>query len=491
MADVIVVGGGPVGMMLACELRLHGVEVTVLEREPEPNRQSRAFRLQPRTMELLDHRGLADRFRNGRKEWPKAHFAGLRPLLELGDLPSEHPYSLLIPQAETERLLAARATELAADIRRGHRLTAFVQDADSVTAEVSGPDGAYTLAARFLVGCDGGRSTVRGLGDFGFPGTAANVTALLGDVLLEDPSQLPTGIPGTLRTPNGLLMAVALETPVVRVLTTEFRAPVGDTARPVGADELRAAIERVTGRSVDLAETYWLSRFSDATRLVEEYRRGRVMLAGDAAHIHFPIGAQGLNLGLQEAVNLGWKLAATLRRGAPERLLDSYHRERHPVAARVLRETRAQLALMDPDPRTDPLRELIGELLALPAVNQHLSGLVSGTDVTYGAADGAHPWTGRTAPALALKTADGHARVADLLHDGRGVLLDLAGTFPFERYTRLLRARPVDPVRAETVDAPGVEALLIRPDGHVAWAGAGRDLGLPRALETWFGLENG
>ncbi|GAA3725820.1 FAD-dependent monooxygenase [Streptomyces tremellae] len=488
MVDVIVAGGGPVGTMLACELRLHGVDVVVLDKEPEPSPHSRAFRLQPRTMELLDYRGLAERFVDGRKKWPKAHFAGLQPLLELGDLPSPHPYSLLIPQAETEQLLAARADELGAPVRRGHRLTGLDQGGDGVTAEVSGPDGPYTLVARHLVGCDGGRSTVRHLAGFDFPGTEAQVTALLGDVLLADRSQLPTGVPGTLRTERGLLMAVALEAPVVRVLTTEFRPPRGDTACPVTIAELRESVERVTGSVVDISEARWLSRFGDATRLATRYRRGRVLLAGDSAHIHFPIGAQGLNLGLQEAVNLGWKLAATLRRGAPTALLDSYHDERHPVALRVLRETRAQLALMDPDPRTDPLREIVGELLALPEANQHIASLVSGTDVTYGAGQGDHPWIGRPAPSLELKTADGPVRTAELLRTGNGVLLDLAGTVPSERYADLLASRSVTAIRAQAVDVPGVEALLIRPDGHVAWAGTGRDPDLPVVLETWYGL---
>ncbi|WP_048579103.1 FAD-dependent monooxygenase [Streptomyces viridochromogenes] len=486
MVDVIVAGGGPVGVLLACELRLHGVDVVVLEKEPEPSPHSRAFRLQPRTMELLDYRGLAERFRQGRTQWPKAHFAGLRPLLDLGALPGEHPYSLLIPQADTERLLAGRAAELGTDLRRGHRLTGLAEAADSVVAEVTGPDGPYTLTASFLVGCDGGRSTVRRLAGFDFPGTAASVTALLGDVLLDDPEQLPTGVPGTLRTPSGLLMAVALEDPVVRVLTTEFTAPRGDTSAPVTEDELRAAVERVTGHTVDIKESRWLSRFSDATRLVTEYRRGRVLLAGDAAHIHFPIGAQGLNLGLQEAVNLGWKLAATVRGAAPSGLLDTYHRERHPVARRVLRETSAQLALMNPDPRTDPLREIVGELLALPAANLHLAALVSGTDVICGAQDGAHPWVGRPAPALALMSADGRTRIAELLHEGRAVLVDLAGDLSSPAYAAELRDRGVDVVRAEAVGGAGVAGLLVRPDGHVAWAGPVGDPLLRQALETWF-----
>lgn len=487
MVDVIVAGGGPVGTLLACELRLHGVDVVVLEQSPQPSPHSRAFRLQPRTMEMLDYRGLAERFRDGRLEWPKAHFAGLSPLLDLARLTSGHPYSLLIPQADTERLLQERADELGAEIRRGHQVTALVQDADGVSVGVSGPQGPYDLRARFLVGCDGGRSTVRRLSGIGFPGTAASVTALLGDVILDDPAQLPSGIPGTARTADGLLMCVALQDPVVRVLTTEFRPPQGGPGDPVTLDDLRESIGRVIGRQVDIREPRWLSRFSDATRLAERYRSGRVLLAGDAAHIHFPIGAQGLNLGLQEAMNLGWKLAAEVHGTAPEGLLDTYHAERHPVAQRVLKETQAQLALMNPDPRTDPLRELFGELLALPEANAHLSGLVAGTDVVYAPGANAHPWVGRSAPDLELKTDDGPVRVAELLRTGGGVLLDLTGSEAFDATARQWSGR-VALIRAHTSGAPA-QALLIRPDGHVAWAGDAdaAAAGLHDALHIWFG----
>ncbi|MFF1479000.1 FAD-dependent monooxygenase [Streptomyces sp. NPDC058301] len=486
MVDVIVAGGGPVGILLACELRLHGVDVVVLERSERPSPHSRAFRLQPRTMEMLDYRGLADRFREDRLEWPKAHFAGLSPLLDLAQLPGAHPYSLLIPQVETERLLQERADELGAEVRRGHEVTGLVQDADGVRVQVRGPQGPYDLTGRFLVGCDGGRSTVRKLAGIDFPGTPAAVTALLGDVLIDDPAELPSGVPGTTRTADGLLMCVALQAPVVRVLTTEFRPPQ-DGDDPVRLDDLRESIARVIGKPVAIREPRWLSRFSDATRLAEHYRRGRVLLAGDAAHIHFPIGAQGLNLGLQEAMNLGWKLAAEVRGTAPEGLLDTYHAERHPVARRVLQETRAQLALMNPDPRTDPLREVFGELLALPEVNAHLSALVAGTDVVYPPGPDAHPWVGRSAPELTLKSDDGHGRTAELLRTGRAVLLDLTGRGAFDDIARQWSGR-VDVVRAATLQEEAAEALLVRPDGHVAWAGAAAATPeLLTALRTWFG----
>ncbi len=493
MTDVIVVGGGPVGLMLACELRLGSSEppsVLVLEKEPEPSPHSRAFRLQPRTLELLDQRGLLDRFRAGSKEWPKAHFAGIQPLLRLDRLDSDQAYSLLIPQVRTERLLRERALELGVELRSGHRVTALSQDPDGVSVEVSGPDGDYRAAARYLVGCDGGRSAVRRLAGIGFPGTGGSVTALLGDVVLDDPSQLPAGVPGTSRTADGLLMAVALEEGVTRVLTTEFTGPGTRSDAPVTLEELRDSIRRVLGRDVEIRDPRWLSRFSDATRLAERYRLGRVLLAGDAAHVHFPIGAQGLNLGLQEAVNLGWKLAAELRGQAAEGLLDSYGEERRPVAQRVLLETRAQLALMNPDERTDPLRELFGELLALDAVNLHLSALVSGTGARYGG-DQDRPWVGAPAPRLELKTDDGVVRAADLLHDARGLLLVLDGADQAEPTIR--QAAPwadrVDTVAGYGPENLGLSALLLRPDGHVAWAqpqGA-PPVGLAEALATWFG----
>lgn len=500
-SEVLVVGGGPVGMLLAGELRLHGAEVTVLERLPEPSGRSRAFRLQPRTLELLDARGLLERFEADHLRWPKAHFAGVSPLLRLDRLDSAHPYSLLIPQARTERLLEEWATELGARILRGHELTGLTQDAERVTARVAGPDGEYAFTAGYLVGCDGGRSTVRKAAGIGFPGTGGGVTALLGDVRLEDPAALPVGVPGTMRTPRGLLMAVALEEGVTRVLTTEFggaqeqedgRSRDRDRDAPVTLEELRAGIRRVTGAEVPVGEATWLSRFSDATRLAENYRSGRVLLAGDAAHVHFPIGAQGLNLGLADAVNLGWKLAAESAGRAPEGLLDSYHAERHPVAVRVLRETRAQLALMNPDERVDALREVFSELLAIDEVNLLLSELTSGLDVVYDLADEAgpgsvHPRTGRRAPELSLRTAEGATvRLAELLRPGRPVLVDPT---PAGKAAAAAAgwADRVAVVTGEPVDAEAAPALLVRPDGHVAWAADEGDEGLRAALARWFG----
>ncbi|MEU5940782.1 FAD-dependent monooxygenase [Micromonospora sp. NPDC047548] len=492
--DVVVVGGGPVGLLLAAELRLAGVGAVVLEKRPDINPHSRAFRLQPRTLEILDARGLLDRFRKDNLMWPSAHFAGIKPLLNLAGLESEHPYSLLIPQARTERLIEAHARELGAEIRRGHEVVDLRQDDDTVTVQVREGDTEYELRADFLVGCDGGGSTVRKLAGIEFPGTGGSVAALLGDVTIVEPEKLPSGVPGTMRTANGLLMAVALEAPTTRVLTTEFGREHADRTAPVTLDELRESILRVTGQEVRLRDPQWLSRFTDATRLAEKYRSGRILLAGDAAHVHFPIGAQGLNLGLQDAMNLGWKLAAEVNGWAPKGLLDTYARERQPVARAVLRETQAQLALMNPDERINPLRELFGQLLALDAVNLFLSRLVSGTDVRYAfdPADEADPLVGGYAPAIAIRTADGRGRVAELLRSGRGVLLVLGDLLEASALQGGW-ARRVEVVTADPVDKPEVKALLLRPDGHVVWA-APLDAvqeetrtGLRQALTTWFG----
>lgn len=501
MIDVIVVGGGPVGMFLATELRLGGVNVTVLEKALQRNVHSRAFRLQPRTLDILDTRGLLDRFSKDNLCWPKAHFAGLKPLLDLTKTGGEHGHSLLIPQARTEQLLEEHAQDVGVDIRRGHELTGLRQDEGKVTATVQHGTEVYQLDASYLVGCDGGRSTVRKLAKVDFPGTGGRATALLGDVTLDEPEKLPSGVPGTMRTPGGLLMAVALEAGVTRVLTTEFGRPHPDRDAPVTMEEFLASIHRVTGEDVKMHNPRWLSRFNDSTRLAQQYRDGRVLLAGDAAHVHFPIGAQGLNLGLQDAMNLGWKLAAEIRGWAPKGLLDTYHKERQPVARAVLRETQAQLALMNPDETINPLRELLQELLALDSVNVYLARLVSGTDVRYdfdgGEAD-PNPLLGCFAPVVSIKTDDGQTRLPELLRPGRGVLVEFVDPGEPGNPAALgpgWRDR-VDVAVCHTSAEPPARQLLLRPDGHVAWAapapasaeqGPDDCAGRGRALATWFG----
>lgn len=461
--DVVVVGGGPVGMMLAAELRLGGARVVLLEQLDEPSGHSRAFRMQARMLDVLDQRGLLARFTEGNRTWDTAHFAGLRPLLDFGHLANEHPYALLIPQARTEELLEKHGVALGADVRRGHRLTGLRDGPDGMVCEVEGPDGAYQLRAAYLVGCDGGRSATRKLAGIGFSGSAPSVRALLGDVELTDPGQLPDGVPGTMRTPRGLLMAVSLQPGITRILTTEFAPPDPDSDRePVSLEELRGTVHRITGIEVGIENPRWTSRFTDTTRLADTYRQGRVFLAGDAAHVHFPIGAQGLNLGLQDAVNLGWKLAATVAGTAPEGLLDSYDEERRPVARRVLRETRVQLTLMDPDPERDPLREMFGELLALPDVNSRLAHEITGLDVGYDLPGGPdpHPLLGHPCPPLSGPARDQRNRA---LSAGQGVLLA-----PADAASAAVVGHGWGR-RVAVVPTAGPE-LLLRPDGHVAWA---------------------
>ncbi|MEU5697435.1 FAD-dependent monooxygenase [Streptomyces aurantiacus] len=487
--DVVVVGGGPVGLMLAAELRLGGARVVLLERLTEPSGHSRAFRMQARMLDVLDQRGLLGRFTEGNRTWPKAHFAGLEPLLDFGYLRNENPYALLIPQARTEELLEKHAMACGVEIRRGHTVTGLEATPSAVDCEVSSDEGTYRLGSSYLVGCDGGRSTVRKLAGIGFSGSEPAVRALLADVELADPGQLPNGVPGTMRTPHGLLMAISLQSGVTRVLTTEFTPPEPGTEHtPVTLDELRATVRRVTGIDVDMDRPRWLSRFTDATRLADTYRQGRVLLAGDAAHVHFPIGAQGLNLGLQDAVNLGWKLAGTLVGWAPPGLLDSYGTERRPVAERVLRQTQAQLMLMAPDPRVDPLRGMFSELLELPEVNSRLAHEMTGLDVRYALPPGryGHHLLGRPCPPL---TPDVRDEARTMLGIGRGVLLVPDGLVKEAAGLVAGRSHRLGTVAAG--DGPG---LLLRPDGHVAWVDPGD--GVPRedvlleladALRHWFG----
>ena len=307
--DVIIAGAGPVGALLAAELGLAGVSTVVLERLAEPSGHSKAFGLNARTLDLLDRRGLLERFTAGRRTWPGIQFAGLDPWLTLDRTRTDHPYGLAISQADTESILTTRAAELGVPFRRGHTIHSARQDADSVTVDVTGPHGDYQLRGRYLVGCDGAQSTVRTAAGIGYPGTGGTAVCRLGDVVLDDPDALPPGAGPHWRTATGLLFCAELQPGVHRVVTTEF----GAARAPSTLDELRASLRRVCGSDLGAHSATWLSVFTDAARLADRYRDGRILLAGDAAHSHFPIGGQGLNLGLQDAVNLGWKLAAEVR----------------------------------------------------------------------------------------------------------------------------------------------------------------------------------
>ena len=463
MESVIIAGGGPTGLMLACELRLAGVDVLVIERLAEPSGESRAGGIHARTMEVLDQRGMLEPFLAEGRPMQAGHFSGLP--LDFSGFETRYPYLLVILQRRVERLLEQRALELGVRLRRSVSVVGLRQGADSVVLETT--DGHYEAA--YVVGCDGGRSTVRRLAGLDFPGTPATMTAILGDVELADP---PDRMIFNQRTPLGNYSVLDFEPGWYRVMTNEFGV-VADRDSPITVDELRSALIRIAGTDFGLHSPRWVSRFNDAARQAAAYRSGRVLLAGDAAHIHFPAGGQGLNTGLQDAVNLGWKLGLVVRGRAGEELLDSYHDERHPVGARVLENTRAQTALTRPDPQTEALRSVLGSLIAQDEVNRALGLMISGLDIRYGPGDG-HPLLGLRVPDYDLS--DG-SRVYEHLHAARPILL--AG--PTEPATR---AATIVAGRADVVEAKN-EPLLIRPDGHVAWAGPMGEEALCSALDRW------
>jgi 2-polyprenyl-6-methoxyphenol hydroxylase-like FAD-dependent oxidoreductase len=487
-ADVLIAGGGPTGLMLAGELGLAGVDAVVLERLAGPSGESRAGGMHARTMEVLDQRGMLEPFRAEGRRLDGAHFSGLP--LDLTGLATRYPYLLVLLQRHIERLLQARVAELGVPVRRRVEVTGVRQDEEGVEVETAAGD---RLRARYLVGCDGGRSAVRRLAGIGFPGTDATLTALLGDVELAEP---PAEMLFQQRSPGGNWSVLGFEPGWYRLIITEF-----DGGRPrAGApdlDELRAATVRMAGTDFGMHSPRWISRFGDAARQAERYRAGRVLLAGDAAHIHYPAGGQGLNTGVQDAVNLGWKLAAVIRGDAADDLLDSYHAERHPVAARVLQNTRAQTALSRPDPQTAALRETVGGLLGVPEANRGPALMITALDVRYDVGGPAHPLLGLRAPDAELTTATGPVRLFELLHAGRPVLLDLGAGVDdvagaWSDRVDVVTATAVDPVwTAPVADVVAVpRAVLVRPDGHVAWVatGAAADAeSLRAALARWCG----
>ncbi|KOV73317.1 MULTISPECIES: rifampin monooxygenase [unclassified Streptomyces] len=474
MIDVLVVGGGPTGLMLACELRLHDVHVVVLEKLTEPTQQSRGRGLHARSVEMTDQRGLLDRFlAAGEKFRVGGLFGGvMKPWPERLD--TAHPYGLAISQQATERLLNERALELGAEIRRGHEVVGLGQDADGVTAELA--DGTL-LRSRYLVGCDGGRSTVRKLLGVGFPGEPSKVETLLGDMeVTEDPATIAAVVEEVRRTQLrfGAIPDVDGNKGVYRIGVPADGVAEDRTTAPT-LEEFKGRLRAVAGTDFGAHSPRWLSRFGDATRQAERYRVGRVLLAGDAAHIHPPTGGQGLNLGIQDAFNLGWKLAAEVAGWAPEGLLDSYHAERHPVGAAVLDNTRAQMTLLGTDPGATVLRELFGRLMDFEEVNRYITGIITAVDVRYDLGEG-HDLLGRRLRDVPLK----RVRLYELMHGGRGLLLDQTGRLSVAGW-----ADRVDRV-ADVSEELEVPAVLLRPDGHVAWVGEDqRDL--LDHLSRWFG----
>jgi 2-polyprenyl-6-methoxyphenol hydroxylase-like FAD-dependent oxidoreductase len=489
---VVVAGGGPTGLMLAAELALAGTDVAVVERRANQDLAgSRAGGLHARTIEVLDQRGVADRFLAEGQIAQVQSFAGTA--LDISDFPTRHPYGLGLWQNHIERIMAGWVDQLEVAFYRGRDVTGFAQDGTGVDVQLS--DGG-SLRAGYLVGCDGGRSTVRKAAGIDFPGWDPTTSSLIAEVEMSEEPEL--GIRNDARGTHGLGRTeyeivdgevVYADSGPVRVMVTEEHPVTG--SEPTLRD-LSEALVGVYGTDYGLHSPTWISRFSDTTRQAAFYRAGRVLLAGDAAHVHSPDGGQGLNTGVQDAVNLGWKLAQVVAGTSPESLLDSYGAERHPVGARVLRNTMASTAMRRADARVQALREVLGEVMGMEEPRRRFAGMLSGLDIHYDLGEG-HPLLGRRMPDLDLETAGGPLRVFTLLHEARPVLLNLGelGTFdiaPWAGRVRSVDARYSGPWELPVIGAvPAPGAVLIRPDGHVAWVGDASEAGLADALTAWFG----
>ena len=479
--EVVIAGGGPTGLMLAAELTLAGIDVLVVERRANQELDGRrAGGLHSRTLEVLDQRGVADRFVSEGQTHPFVGYAGT--FLDISDFPTRHNYVLGLWQKDIEVILAGWVDELGVLMLREHEVVGFTQDGSGVDVELSGET---TLRADYLVGCDGGRSVIRKAAGIEFAGFDASRSYMIAEVEMDEEPEIGMrpeggGIGPVNREKGGSPYGIVL-----------LEAEVEHASDPTLQD-LREALVAAYGTDYGAHSPTRMSRFTDMTRQAASYRAGRVLLAGDAAHVHSPVGGQGLNVGAQDAVNLGWKLAQVIRGTSPESLLDTYHAERHPVGARVLRNTMAQVALSHMDDRSKALREAVLEMLSMDEPRKRTAGMISGLDVHYDLGAG-HPLLGRRMPDLDLQTTDGPTTVFALLHDARPVLLNLSEPGEFDISPWSDRVGLVDAAHEGEWDLPVVgpvpapAAVLIRPDGYVAWTGSLTDPELPGALATWFG----
>ncbi len=501
--DVVVVGGGPTGLWLACEVALVRARVVVLEQLGKPTGLSKALGLQSRSMEMLEYRGVLDRFTARNAAPPFLNF-GMFPL-DLRKLDFPHPYGVVIPQTRVEALLEEHAKELGAEIRRGHEVVSLQQDAQGVKVEVRTASESHELVAQYVVGCDGGHSVVRKQLGVAFPGVEPTVVGRMGDVKLRPDALelLKRSVPelggrefGFARTKTGNFAIVPLGSGIYRVAAIEWDQSPPERDTSMDLSELQGPIRRVINIDLPMRDPVWLSRPTDSSRLVEHYRVGRVFLAGDAAHVHWAYGGKGMQTGLQDAGNLGWKLAAQIHGWAPPDLLDTYHSERHPVGQRLMTFSRAQEALARPGEHVTALRELFARFLTQERTFRAIAEEITDVDICYPmGSDGSecHPLLGRWAPNLVLHAEHGKTCVADIMCAGKGVLLDLAGR-PTLKDAVAKWADRIESVTSRCYQRPAnLDAMLIRPDGYVAWVARSSDgddescgtLGL--ALQKWFG----
>jgi 2-polyprenyl-6-methoxyphenol hydroxylase-like FAD-dependent oxidoreductase len=521
--SVIIAGAGPVGLALACELGSAGVQTVVLERLAEPNGRSPGMAINATVIELLGLRGVMDALRGDGLALPQAHFAQL--WLDPGAVAERDCSIFVVPHSVLARRLEERATGLGVDIRRGHEVTAVTQHEDGVVVGVRSGSGERSVDGRYLVGCDGAESAVRRIAGIGFPGTESPFHGIVGDLEVGPGDELFQRM-GAHHFPAGLFTVGPSGPGLLRVATGAFGTDPPDPGAPADMAELDELVRRITGTELKTAGTpRWLGRWGDVTRQADRYRDGRVFLAGDAAHVHFPLGGQALGTGIEDAINLGWKLAADIHGWAPPGILDTYHEERHPAGTRACQTTRAQVALMHPMGKVEPLRDIFTELIRFGEVNDYLVKMVAGVDVRYAMAppgETAHPLVGRRLADVPVAASGDRDAVMRALRAGRGVLLDLTGgtartarpadAAGWTDRVAVVAAAPAPVVEGPVVEGPVIEGpviegpvieasmLLLRPDGRVAWAAGNgevperdterdkaRDQDLRAALETWFG----